>query len=115
MLKVASYLPPNMSLTHTYLALPPPAHLPQVLEEVTVTFRGANCEEAVWPLLHPGERPVVLVSQDESTFHANDDVSGEWMENGKGMRIKKKSRGGFIIVSMFISELRGKLRCTTSE
>ena len=93
---------------------PTPPH-PVTFREVTVTFRGRDCEDTVWPLLHPGERPVVRVSQDESTFHANDDCPGEWCEVNRGMSIKKKSRGGFIMVSMFISELRGKIRCTPEQ
>ena len=58
----------------------------KVLEEVTVHFGGVNCNEVHWPLLHPGERPVVWVSQDESAFHSNDDVASEWAEEGKGLR-----------------------------
>ena len=121
MLKVCS--PPCSScpqrMHHPIPSHPTPTHptptLPQVLEEVTVTFRGRDCEDTVWPLLHPGERPVVRVSQDESTFHANDDCPGEWCEKGRGMSIKKKSRGGFIMVSMFISELQGRVRCRQEQ
>ena len=40
----------------------------KVLEEVTVTFVGKNCEEARWPLLHPGEPPVVWVSQARASL-----------------------------------------------
>ena len=47
----------------------------KALEEVTVTFTGKNCEDVRWPVLHPGERPVVWVSQDESAYHSNDDVA----------------------------------------
>ena len=31
----------------------------KVLEEVTVTYGGKDCEVVIWPKLHPGERPVV--------------------------------------------------------
>ena len=73
----------------------------KVLEEVTVTFIGVNCEETRWPVLHPGERPVVWISQDECAFHSNDDVPSEWAEDGKGLQIKQKSRGALLMVSAF--------------
>ena len=87
----------------------------KVLEEVTVWFDGENCEIVVWPLLHPGEPPVVWVSQDECAYHSNDDVKSEWAEEGKGLQIKQKSRGSLLMVSAFLSELHGVLRCTTAE
>ena len=87
----------------------------KVLEEVTVHFGGVNCDEVRWPLLHPGERPVVWVSQDESAFHSNDDLASEWAEEGKGLQIKQKSRGSLLMVSAFISELHGILRCSAAE
>jgi hypothetical protein len=86
-----------------------------VLEEVTVTFSGKNSETVVWPLLHPGEPPVVWVSQDECAFHSNDDQPSEWAEHGKGLQIKQKSRGALLMVSAFISELHGHLRCTLAQ
>ena len=87
----------------------------KALEEVTVTFFGRNCEETRWPLLHPGEPPLVWVSQDESAYHSNDDVKSEWAEQGKGLSIKQKSRGSLLMVSMFVSELRGILRANKEE
>ena len=87
----------------------------KVLEEVTVTFAGKNCELTQWPQLHPGEPPLVWVSQDESAYHSNDDVKSEWAEEGKGLTIKQKSRGSLLMVSMFVSELEGILRCTVQQ
>lgn len=86
-----------------------------VLEEVTVTFSGKNCEVVNWPLLHSGERAVVWVSQDECSYHSNDDVKSEWAEEGKGLQIKQKSRGSLLMVSAFISELKGILRCSPAQ
>ena len=34
-----------------------------VLKEVTVEICGEDCEEVIWPDLHPGEAPLVLVVQ----------------------------------------------------
>ena len=87
----------------------------KALDEVSVTFIGKNCDEARWPLLHPGEPVVVRVSQDESAYHSNDDCKSEWAEEGKGLSIKQKSRGSLLMVSMFISELHGILRCTKAS
>ena len=47
----------------------------------------------------PDEPPVVAVSQDECSFHANDDIKTEWCENDKGMSLKQKSRGALLMVS----------------
>ena len=84
-------------------------------EEVTVTFGGRDCDQTCWPLLHPGEPPLVWVSQDESAFHSNEDCKSEWAEKGKGMAIKQKSRGSLLMVSAFISELHGLLRCSPAQ
>ena len=84
-------------------------------EEVTVTFAGKHCEQVCWPLLHPGEQPLTWVSQDESAYHSNEDNSHEWCEDGKGASLKQKSRGSLLMVSMFISEYAGVLRCTREE
>ena len=77
-----------------------------------VTFGGADCEIVIWPDgLHPNESPLVAVTQDECAFNANDDCPWEWCENGR-MSLKQKSKGGLLMVSEFLSELAGRLRCT---
>ena len=89
--------------------------LSQVLHEVTVRSEGDDCETVVWPDgLVKDERPLVLVSQDECAFHANDDCPWEWCEPGK-MSLKQKSRGSLLMVSEFLSELAGRLRCSKDE
>lgn len=87
----------------------------KVLTEVTVSFIGRDCEEVRWPVLHPGEPPLVLVSQDECAFHSNDDKRCEWAELGKGLSLRQKSRGSLLMVSAFISELKGFLKCSEDE
>ena len=87
----------------------------QVLREVTVTFSGVDCEITNWPDdLHPGEPPLVVVSQDECAFHGCDDCPWEWCEEGR-MSLKQKSRGSLLMVSEFLSELSGRLRCSKAE
>ena len=93
-----------------------PEATPPPFSQVLVTFTGSNCETVVWPDdLHDGEPPLVLVSQDECAFHGNDDCPYEWCEKGRGMSLKQKSRGTLLMVSEFLSELRGRLRCTKAE
>ena len=87
----------------------------KVLEEVTVRFGGDNCEIVIWPAdLRANEPPLVLISQDECAFHGNDDVPYEWCEEGK-MSLKQKSRGAFLMISEFLSEHAGRLRCSKAE
>ena len=88
----------------------------EVMSEVIVKIGGRDCELVIWPpSLHPDEPPVVAVSQDESAFHANDDIQTEWCENGKGMSLKQKSRGALLMVSEFLSEVHGRLRATPEQ
>lgn len=86
-----------------------------VLKEVTVTFSGDNCEIVNWPDgLHPGEPPLVDVSQDECAYHANDDCPWEWCK-GDRQQIKQKSRGSLMMISEFLSEHAGRLCCSKAE
>eukprot|EP00966_Prymnesium_polylepis_P165764 3831599-Prymnesium_polylepis.1 len=87
----------------------------EVLKELTVTFSGADCEIVNWPDdLHPGEPPLVVTSQDECAFHGCDDCPWERCEEGR-MSLKQKSRGSLLMVSEFLSELGGRLRCSKTE
>ena len=56
----------------------------------------------------------MAVTQDECAFNANDDCPWEWCENGR-MSLKQKSKGGLLMVSEFLSEHAGRLRCTKAE
>ena len=61
-------------------------------------------EDGSWetpPNLQPGEKPLVLVTHDESTFNANDGKRRLWMkENEQPLRPKGKGKG--IMVSAFL-------------
>ena len=62
-------------------------------------------EDGTWekPLgLHPDEKPLVLITQDESTFNANDGKRQVWTENGK-QPLRPKGRGKGIMVSGFLT------------
>ena len=62
-------------------------------------------EDGSWetpPNLQPGEKPLVLVTHDESTFNANDGKRRLWMkENEQPLRPKGKGKG--IMVSAFLT------------
>ena len=62
-------------------------------------------EDGSWeipPGLQPGEKPLVLVTHDESTFNANDGKRRLWMkENEQPLRPKGKGKG--IMVSGFLT------------
>ena len=48
--------------------------------------------------LPPGQKPLVLVTHDESTFSANDGKRRLWTENGK-QPLRPKTRGKGLMVS----------------
>jgi len=61
-------------------------------------------EDGIWEkpsILREGEKPLVLVTHDESTFNANDGKRKMWMLNGK-QPIRPKTRGKGIMVSGFL-------------
>lgn len=52
--------------------------------------------------LPPGQKPLVLVTHDESTFNANDGKRQLWMEDGK-QPLRPKARGKGLMVSDFLT------------
>lgn len=52
--------------------------------------------------LPPGQRPIILVTHDESTFDSNDGRRYAWMKEGEPP-LRKKSRGKGIMVSDFVT------------
>ena len=62
--------------------------------------------------LKEGEKPLVLVTHDESTFNANDGKRRIWKEKGKSP-FRPKGRGKGVIVSEFLT-LIGRLRVSDS-
>jgi hypothetical protein len=72
-------------------------------------------EDGTWsppPGLLPGEKPLVLVTHDESTFSANDGKRQGWMKKGQ-QPLRQKSKGKGIKVSGFLTP-GGKLEVPTS-
>lgn len=68
-------------------------------------------EDGSWskpPSLKEGEKPLVLVTHDESTFNANDGKRRIWIEKEKSS-LRPKGRGKRIMASEFLTPI-GKLQ-----
>ena len=61
------------------------------------------------PELGAGERPLIRVVHDESTFYANSDQSFFWGDDQTNV-LRQKSLGASIMVSDFIDEIAGYVR-----
>lgn len=62
-------------------------------------------EDGSWekpPGLRPGEKPMVLVTHDESTFNANDGKRRLWLKQGE-QPLRPKGKGKGIMVSGFLT------------
>ena len=62
-------------------------------------------EDGSWkhpPNLSENEKPLVLVTHDESTFNSNDGKRRIWMENGK-QPLRPKGRGKRTMASEFLT------------
>lgn len=70
--------------------------------------------EAPTPCPVPGQKRLVIIDHDESTFYANEDESKAWGEEGSHF-IKPKGKGSSIMVSDFIEELDGPLRLSDQD
>jgi len=78
------------------------------LEKRMATFEGEEIEVVVEPFLAPGEKKLILVVHDESTFQAHDAKDKVWMEEGKVL-LRKKGEGRSLMVSDFLCECHGPL------
>lgn len=79
----------------------------QKLEERMETYDGDNMQTIIEPELHGQERKVVLITQDESTFYANDGKSFLWLMNGVQ---KPKTNGSSLMISAFICPCHGIMK-----
>jgi len=69
--------------------------------------------EPVPTILSQGQREIVVVTHDESTFHSNDGRKFMWLKPG-GDPLRKKGIGKGIMVSDFLTP-GGRLACGTSD
>ena len=58
------------------------------------------------PVVSEGQRPIIVIHHDESTFYSNADQSNFWSD-GEMTVLKQKSLGQAIMVSDFIEEAGG--------
>ena len=82
--------------------------LPRMLqyEKRMQEYSGKDMEVVIPPELLNGEKRVVLITHDESTFYCNEGKPLMWMENGEN-KLLPKSKGTSIMVSGFCCECHG--------
>ena len=66
------------------------------------------------PMLKPGEKEHVLVTQDECVFHTNEYRRRSWLAQDQ-QPIRKKGHGRVIHVSDFISETIGRVKLSDEQ
>ncbi|KAG2191293.1 hypothetical protein INT47_005117 [Mucor saturninus] len=72
-------------------------------------YAGENEENILEPELEDGEKKLVFVTQDESTFYANDGKNDLWLEDGEN-HIRKKGPGSSIMISEFQCPCHGTMK-----
>lgn len=67
--------------------------------------------------LNPGDREHILIVQDESIFHANDQRRSVWLAENKAMPLRQKGNGRAVHVSDFLCEKSetGRLSLTDKQ
>ena len=78
------------------------------LDKRTITFNGSVLD------LQEGQRPLIRVVHDESTFHTHCDQSYFWGDDSTNV-LRQKSLGAAIMVSDFIDEVNGFVRDETDQ
>ncbi len=78
------------------------------LDTRTISFDGNT------PQLEEGQRPLIRVVHDGSTFHANCDQSFFWGDDSTNV-LRQKSLGAAIMVSDFVDEVSGFVRDGNDE
>ena len=72
-------------------------------------YTGENEENILEPTLEDGDKKLVFVTQDESTFYANDGKNDLWLEDGEN-HIRKKGPGSSIMISEFQCPCHGTMK-----
>lgn len=80
----------------------------EILDKKSITYDGNV------PELLNGEKPLIRVVHDESTFHANSDQSYFWSDENT-YEIRQKSLGAGIMVLDFVDEVSSYVRTKTEE
>ena len=80
----------------------------EMFDKRSITFDGNL------PDLVNGEKPLIRVVHDESTFHSNCDQTYFWGDENTNV-LRQKSLGAGIMVSDFVDEVSGFLRTESEE
>ena len=82
--------------------------LPRMLnhERRMQEYSSENMETIIRPDLSDGEKRVVLITHDESTFYCCEGKSLMWMENGKN-KLLPKTKGTSLMASGFCCDCHG--------
>ena len=72
-------------------------------------FYEENQVDVIEPSLVDGQKKVVFVTHDESTFYANDGSNDLWLESGENY-MRKKGMGQSIMISEFQCPCHGTMR-----
>jgi len=72
-------------------------------------YFGPGLQDYIDPVLADGEKRVVCITHDESTFYSNETRRIVWMENGK-QKLLPKGKGSSLMVSGFICDCHGFMR-----
>ncbi|KAG2206290.1 hypothetical protein INT47_007304 [Mucor saturninus] len=72
-------------------------------------YSGENEENILEPTLEDGDKKLVFVTQDESTFYADDSKNDLWLEDGEN-HIRKKGPGSSIMISEFQCPCHGTMK-----
>ena len=75
--------------------------------------KSLTCDNTT-PQLDEGEKPLIRVVHDESTYYANCDQSYFWGDDQTNV-LRHKSLGASVMVSDFIDEIRGFVRDSEAE
>jgi transposase len=90
--------------------------LPRMLEyeRRMEDYTGEDMSTVIAPELREGEKRVVLITHDESTFYCCEGKPMLWMENGKN-KLLPKTKGTSIMASGFVCPCHGMFRDDTRQ
>ena len=83
-------------------------------ERLMPFFEGEDMEVCIHPELSSGESLHILVTHDESLFHANDRLKFGWCPESE-QPLHKKGQGRAIHMSEFFCETIGRLKLTEEQ
>lgn len=72
------------------------------------TFDDIDYSNVIEHTLEPGEKNLIMVIHDESTFYANDFKVVNWLENNEHV-LRRKGLGGSLMVSEFLCPCHGSI------